>query len=71
MVEIPSDNAPIWKKLSSTGYILLHPELKMKAFMFAFFKSSLEVAVILFIGGFLLSEVQSFVYLGTHYGFIR
>lgn len=71
VVEIPPENASIWKKLTSTGYLLLHPELKMWAFAFAFFRSMIEVAVILLVGGFLFSEVQSFVYLGTHYGFIR
>ena len=71
VVEIPPENAPIWKKLSNTGYILLHPDLKMWAFAFAFFRSMIEVAVILLVGGFLFSEVQSFIYLGSHYGFIR
>lgn len=71
VVEIPPENAPVWKKLSSAGYILLHPELKMWAFAFAFFRSMIEVAVILLVGGFLFSEVQSFIYLGSHYGFIR
>lgn len=71
VVEIPSENASIWKKLSSTGYLLLHPELKIQAFLFAFFKSCIEVAAILLIVGLLFSEVRSFIYLGSHYGFIQ
>lgn len=70
LVVIPTDDAPFWKKLDSTGYVLLHPELRKKAFLFTIVKTIVETLLVLLVATFLYLEITSFMYLGSHYGFV-
>lgn len=71
-VDIPAENDSLSKRLCSPGYLLLHPELIKKAIVYSFIRSALEliwtIAIYGVIGGWLLLEIVSFLYLVSTYG---
>lgn len=69
--EIPIEDAPRKARLDSPGYLLLHPELTGKAIRKTIFSSAIQIIAFMAVFGYILAEVRSFLYLLSHYGFIR
>ena len=69
--EVPVETAPEKVRLDSPGYLLLHPELTGKAIRKTIFSSAIQIIAFMAVFGYILAEVRSFLYLLSHYGFIR
>jgi len=69
--EIATEDAPEKVRLDSPGYLLLHPELTGKAIRKTIFSSAVQIIAFMTAFGYILAEIRSFLYLLSHYGFIR
>lgn len=70
-VEIPVEAASLTKRLSSPGYLLLHPDKTQKAVIYNFISGILHMFISMIIIPWLLTEIIDFIYLVLNYGFLR
>lgn len=74
-VDIPLEGDKFFRRLSSPGYLLLHPESEHKAIIYHFLRSALVTSVTTILGGllmgWLLLEIADFIYLTSNYGFLH
>ena len=69
--ELPTEDAPEKVRLDSPGYLLIHPELIRKAICKIIFSSAVQILPFMAVFGYLLAEIRAFLYLLSHYGFMR
>ncbi len=74
-VEVLLEHDKLSQRLSSPGYLLLHPEKRNKAAIYHFIKSALVTAVSTILCslliGWLLLEIADFIYITSNYGFLH
>lgn len=70
-IEIPEETASLFKRLSSPGYLLLHPEMTPKAMILGWINCILYIAVRLVLACWLCAEIVDFIYLVVNYGFLH
>lgn len=75
LVDIPLEGDKFFRCLSSSGYLLLHPEMRNKAIIYHFIKAALVTSVIAILCflliGWLLLEIADFIYITSNYGFLH
>lgn len=70
-IEIPEETASLFKRLSSPGYLLLHPEMTPKAMILGWVNCILYIAIRLVLACWLCAEIVDFIYLVVNYGFLH
>ena len=70
-IEIPEETASLFKRLSSPGYLLLHPDMAPKAMILGWINCILYIAVRLVLVCWLCAEIVDFIYLVVNYGFLH
>lgn len=71
IVNVPQETENLFKRLSSPAYLLLHPKQFWKAALFTFIKNILWMAVLAVVVIYLFTELMTFIYMITTYGFVR
>lgn len=70
-IEIPVETASLIKRLSSPGYLLLHPDKTWMAIIYNFVSSILYLIVVVAIVAWVLIEIVDSIYLLLYYGILH